>query len=72
MTSYAVGRDRNLGSERLQPLMQVVGVIGFVGQQAPRRRAIIEQSSGDADVGDVAGGQDEGYPPGDGRLAGLR
>ena len=58
--SRAVGRDHDLGSERLEPLTEVVGIISFISQQALRRRDIVEQSSGDADVGDVAGRQDEG------------
>ena len=60
MTSCAIGRDDDLGSERLEPLAQVIGIVGLVGQQAFRRRDLVEQRSGDADVGDVAWRQDEG------------
>jgi hypothetical protein len=43
---------------------EVIGVIGLVRQQAPWRGDIVKQSGSGADVGDVAGRQDEG-----GRLA---
>jgi len=41
----------------------VVGIIGLVGEQAPRWRNTVEQSGGEADVSDVAWRQDEGERP---------
>ena len=60
MATAAVGRDHDLGAERPQPLSQMIGVVGLVGQQASRRRDVVEQGPGDADVGDVAWRQDKG------------
>ena len=60
MPTCAIGRDHDLRAERLQPLAEVVGVVGLVGQQAPWRRDVVEQGLGDADVSDVARRQDEG------------
>ena len=38
----------------------MVGVVGFIRQQAARWRDVVEQRGGDGDVGDVARRQDEG------------
>lgn len=54
------GGNDHLGALRLQELAEVIGIIGFVGEQATWRRDAVEQVGGDADVGDVAGRQDEG------------
>nr|WP_263969083.1 hypothetical protein [Roseomonas sp. SXEYE001]MCV4210125.1 hypothetical protein [Roseomonas sp. SXEYE001] len=45
---------------RLQGFAEAIGVVGLVGKYATRRRDAVEQVGSDADVGDVAGCQDEG------------
>jgi hypothetical protein len=37
-----------------QPGSQAIGIIGFVGEQAPRRRYGAEQWNGHGDIGDIA------------------
>ena len=50
--SRAVRRDHHLGAERLQPAVEMVRVIGLVGQQVLRRRDIVQDCRCDVDVGD--------------------
>ena len=60
MAPRTIGRDYDLRGERLEPLAQVVRVVGPVGQQALRQRDVVEQDLGDTVVGDVAWSRDEG------------
>lgn len=40
-------------------MAQVVGIVATIGNQTPYRTASLQQGSGDADVVDVAGGQQQ-------------
>ena len=60
MPTCVIGRDHDLRAKRPEPLAEVVGVVGLVGQQAPRRRDVVEQGLRNADVGNFARRQDEG------------
>lgn len=60
MASGAVGGNDRLCSTALEPLTEVISIVGFVGQQAARWRDVVEQGGGDGDIGDVARCQDEG------------
>jgi hypothetical protein len=42
-----------------QEVAQVVGIVATIGNQTPYRTASLQQGSGDADVVDVAGGQQQ-------------
>ena len=54
------GRDDGLNVSGSKPRAQAVGIIGFVGEQAPGRSDRTEQRYGDADVSDVARCQGDG------------
>jgi hypothetical protein len=59
LAARAGGGNDDLGALGFQALSEMVRVIGLVGQQTVRRGDVIEQGGRDADVGDVAGRQDE-------------
>ena len=54
------GRDDGLDVSGSEPCAQAVGIIGFVGEQAPGRGDRTEQRYGDADVSDIARCQGDG------------
>ena len=60
MATRAVGRDDDLGAKGFERFAEVIGVVGLVCQQALRRRDVIEQPDGEADVGNIAWCHDEG------------
>ena len=60
MSTGSVGRNDDLRACRLEPLAEVVGVIGLVRQQAAWWRHIVEQRGRDADIGDISRRQDKG------------
>lgn len=60
VAARTAGENDHFGALSFQALPEMVSVIGLIGQQATRRRRILEQGSGNADVGDVAKCQDEG------------
>ena len=59
-SAASIGGDDHLCAEALEPLTEMVGVVGFIRQQTARWRDVVEQRGGDGDVGDVARRQDEG------------
>jgi len=60
MTTRAGRGNDNVRALRLKRLAQMVGVVSLVSEQATGRCDVVEQRRGNADVGDVAGCQDEG------------
>lgn len=60
MAAHVIRRNDDFGIMSFERFAEVIGIVGFIRQQAFRRRDIVEQRSCDADVGNVAWRQDEG------------